>query len=120
MSSSLQINTQVTDEGYVITANVLPGGTLPTDIFAYVNTGSTTLGEFFGVVSASDIHRLQTWTGVAIPVFGNAYVKTSQANIVVSLQDDVNAVIATLISSVRNLSVAYQAIQSTTQIVQIP
>lgn len=119
MTSSLRIDTQLTDTGYSITAYIAPGGILPPDVFTYANTGTSTLGEYFGVVSILDMPRLQVWTGVAIPIFGNGFVRYSQANIQVPSTEDVNVVITRLISSIQNLSTAFKAVQTTTRIVQI-
>lgn len=119
MASSLQINTQLTDTGYTVTASLAAGSILPPDIFTYVNTGTTTLGDYFGVVAILDLPRLQVWTGAAIPVFGNGYVRYSQAVIHVPITVDVNSVITLLITSVQNLSTAFKAAQTTSRIVQI-
>ncbi len=120
MSSSLQITTELINEGYVITAVILPNGTLPLDIFVYNNTGTTELGDFYGVAQLSDLHRLQVWAGVPIQVFGNAYVRHSQAKINVSITEDIDLVKSRLIARVKELSLAYQAAQTSTTITLIP
>jgi hypothetical protein len=119
MSSQLQITKQLTDSGWVVTGNIVAGGTLPVDIFAYENTGTTQLGTYYGVCSVEDIGRMQIFSGVAIPVFGNRFVRYGQVKIEVSPGADVNAVISTLTASVQALSTAFQSQQTNTQIVSI-
>jgi hypothetical protein len=66
----------------VIAATVNDGAvTLPPAIFTYVNSGTTTLGDYFGVCNANELGRFQEFTGTAIPVFGNAFVRARQAKI---------------------------------------
>jgi len=97
----------------------LTSGTLPTDIFMYNNTGGITLGSFVGVCSVDELTRLQTHTGVAIPVFGNKFVKSPTLHIAVPHGTDHTTVVSTVVSSVRLLSKQYQANLNITQVYQI-
>ena len=82
MSSSLQITQNLGSDGrWEIIASVSPGGTLPQDIFIYNNTGTTSLGSYVGVCELSEYQRFQTFTGAALPIFGNKYVKFTQGKI---------------------------------------
>lgn len=120
MSSRLQITTSLTDDGYLVTAQLLPGSSLPDNIFIYTNTGTTDLGTYQGIVTLDDIARMQIWNGTAIPTFGNKYVRYNQAKIQVSLGTDVKSVISVLTQNITNLSSAFQAQSTSTQVISIP
>lgn len=119
MSSTLNVTKQLTNDGWVITATIDPGGTLPREIFVYENNGSNQLGPYQGVVAAIDIPRFQIWTGTVIAAFGNKYVRHSIGTVVVKGSDDPDAVIAGIKSSVESLSKQFQAVQNSTQVYTI-
>lgn len=119
MSSQLQITTQLNNDIWVVTATVVPGGTLPTIIFVYENTGTTDLGKYIGVCNISELTRLQVWSGTALPVFGNKAVRFGQAQIKVNIQEDLDSVIQNLINTATLLSKEIQAQGNTTKTVTI-
>lgn len=119
VSSQLQIVTQLDGDQYTITATILPGGYLPQNIFLYNNTGTTTLGEYWGVANTEELTRFQVWTGVAIPKFGNAFVRSSQAKITVDVQKTATPIIQNITNSVTSLSAALQLAASSTQVIII-
>jgi hypothetical protein len=119
MSSQLQATKELNGNQWRILAFVLPNGTLPLNIFVYENTGTTTLGTFFGTASVEDLTRMQTWTGLAIPRFGNKYVLYNQAKINVDPTSTPDSVIAVLVNSVKLLSIALVS-TSLTQVINIP
>lgn len=121
MSSSLSVTTSLTTDNKVeITANVVPGGTLPLDIFIYQNTGTSNLGYYVGVCNVEEYRRLQTFKGDVIPVFGNKFVKSTQAKILLEITDDPNTFIRHLVNTATFLSIALLNSSSTTQIITIP
>lgn len=120
MSSILNITKELLVDHWLITAQLASGASLPPDIFLYLNTGTNVLGEYFGTCSVNDITRLTTYTGVTVNIFGNKYLKYSQAKIKVALEDDTLAVITALVKNVTNLSIAYKAKVTTTQSYTIP
>lgn len=113
MASQLEITKTIQNNQWLVEAEVIPGGTLPANIFVYENSGTIELGTFFGVASVTDLGRMQVWSGVAIPTFGNKYILHSQAKIYV-VDSSPDSVINVLINSVKLLSTALQSASSTT------
>lgn len=118
-TSQLQIVTQLTGDQYVITASVLPGGYLPQNIFLYQNTGTTTLGLYYGVCNTDELTRFQVWSGSAIPLFGNAFVRYNQAKIIVNVQQQATGIISNIQTGVQQLSTAMQLAANSSQIITI-
>ena len=118
-TSQLQITTALDGDQYTITATILPGGFLPSNIFLYQNTGTTTLGAYYGVADVDELTRFQVWTGAAIPMFGNAFVRSSQAKIIVDVQTNSASIIQNITNSVQSLSSAMKLAASSTQVVTI-
>lgn len=119
-TSQLQITTTLDGDQYTITATVLPGGFLPQDIFLYQNSGTTQLGDYYGIANTDELTRFQVFNSVAIPKFGNAFVRYSQAKIVLNVQDDAASVISNLTLGAQNLSAALKLAASSTQVIIIP
>lgn len=119
-TSQLQITTALDGDKYTITATVLPGSYLPQNIFLYQNTGTTQLGDYYGVANTDELTRFQVFTGTAIPKFGNAFVRYSQAKIVLNVQDDAASVISNIKLGAQNLSAALKLAASSTQVIIIP
>lgn len=120
MSSTLSITTELIEDHYLITAEILPGGTLPKEIFIYENNGSDTLGSFYGTTSVEELGRLQIFLGSAIPTFGNRFYRYEKAKIKVSLQDDPVAVANSLVKNVILLSKTLSTKILVSQNFQIP
>lgn len=121
MSNALSITTNLTTDNKIeILASVVEGGTLPKDIFIYKNTGTSTLGYYVGVCDIDEYRRLQTFTGEVIPMFGNQFVKSTQAKILLDITDDPNTIVKHLTNTITFLSFALLNSASTTQIINIP
>lgn len=121
MSSTLDLTTTVTNDHYLITGALRDGGTLPKEIFIYENSGDVTLGDFFGTCNLQELGRLQVFSpGIAIPLFGNKFVRYGQVKIKVALSDDPNAVVIALVNNVKSLSIAYNSQPNTTSSYPIP
>lgn len=120
MSSELVVTKTLSGDHWVVTGEITSSSLLPKAIFIYLNTGTEVLGEFFGTCSVDELNRFQEYVGQAIPMFGNKYIKYAQAKIKVSIEEDVNAVIAALVKNVKGLSLEYQSKPTVTTIVQIP
>lgn len=119
MASKLLVTTELVVDHYLVTAEIQDGGSLPKEIFIFENSGTATLGKFYGTCSASELGRLQVFTGNAIPVFGNRWVRASPAKIIVSLGDDPASVVAGLVKNVLSLSQTLQAKIKVTQLLDI-
>lgn len=114
MATTLNTQTAVAGDHYLITGSVADGGTIPKEIFIYTNSGTGALGDFFGTCSLQELGRLAIFTlGTPIPVFGNKYVRYGEIKIKVPLDEDPVAVINALVKNVTSLSKAYSA-QTTT------
>ena len=121
MSSSLSITTRsTTDNKLEITAFVVEGGTLPRDIFIYKNGGAAGLDYYVGICNIDEYRRLQTYNGEPIPVFGNQFVKSTQAKILLEITDNPDEVIKHLTNTATFLSFALLNSSSVTQIINIP
>lgn len=120
MPSQLSVSKELIDNVWVITASVVDGGILPSNIFVYENTGSATLGSFYGTANVADLSRLQVWAGSAIPQFGNKFVLSDEAKIYVSQGATADSVIAALVANVKLLSTELQTVNTSTQIIDIP
>jgi hypothetical protein len=121
MPSSLSFTTEVTSNNKLeITCKVNPGGTLPEDIFIYRNTGTTSLGDYYGVCNLEEYQRLQTFTGTAIPNFGNKFVKSKEAKVTIGVHDDPRQIIDHITNVATFLSFAMSNSTSVTQIINIP
>lgn len=119
MSSQLNVTKDLENNQWVITAFVVPGGTLPADIFVYENSGTASLGTYYGVAGLNDLTRMQTWSGSAISKFGNKFVLYNQAKIYVDPASTPDSVIAVMVNSVKLLSTALLSTTST-QVINIP
>lgn len=119
MSSQLNVTQELQGNQWVITAFIVPGGSLPTNIFVYENSGTTSLGTYYGVAGVGDLTRMQTWSGLAIPVFGNKFVLYNQAKIYVDPASTPESVIAVMTNSVKLLSTALSS-TTLTQVINIP
>lgn len=75
MANQLQVTKKLVDGKFVVEAELLPGGDLPTAIFVYENLGGTALGEYIGIVDPDELTRFKLWEGNAIPVFGNKFLR---------------------------------------------
>ena len=109
----------------ILTANLLQveGSypNLPGDIFIYENTGTTTLGTYIGVANLDELTRLQVFDiNTAIPIFGNRYVRHSEAKIILGLNDDPAPVITVISKAITNLSTELKAKGTYSSIVYIP
>jgi hypothetical protein len=117
--SQLQITTQLEADKVTITALILDGSFLPQNIFLYKNTGTTSLGDYYGVANTEELTRFQIFSGTAIPKFGNAFVRSNQAKITLNVNEDSASVIAAITQGVTNLSAALKLAASNTQVITI-
>lgn len=122
MSSTLSVTLSITSDGQWRVRGTIASGTLPTNIFIYENTGETTLGEYVGVADLSEFQRLKTWTGTAIPLFGNRFVLHTEADKKVATQEEALSVKNNMIKTVKMLSnqFATENLSSSTENVAIP
>ena len=109
MTTTVTIVTTVEKDHYLITGQVNPGGTLPQEIFIYENNGEPSLGTFWGTCSVSELGSIQIFTGTAIPIFGNRFVRSKDIKILVDLNAIPSAVVTALINNVKSLSASYNA-----------
>jgi hypothetical protein len=112
--SILRIITSVVDNKWKLEMNLEPGAIIPTDIFLYDNLG-TGLGEYFGVCSAQDYKKYQTFQqGVDIPVFGNKYLKHNVGIFTFNIERDPLIIKGKVIADVKSFKETFNMGQSTT------
>ena len=115
MSNTLEVTTTLVNDHWDISAQLGSGATIPRDIFIYENTGTTSLGEFFGTCAISDLTKFQVYTGEVVPIFGNRYLRHDTANISIYKQEDLAEAVTILLKNVTNFKLAYLSTSSTTQ-----
>lgn len=118
MSNTLTITTTLVTDHWEI-SGTMSSGTLPAEVFIYKNTGTNILGEYQGICSVDELSRLQVFTDVAIPVFGNRFIRYPNLLITVPLTSDTTSIIATIMDSINLLSTAYKARVNSTQVFTI-
>ena len=109
--SILQVTSSIVGDRYKIQATMSVPGDLPSAIFVYTNTGTTELGVFQGVCTLSEFTSLQTFAGTVIPVFGNNFLKHTEAIIYVDLTENIEKVITTLKENVARFGVLFRGSQ---------
>jgi hypothetical protein len=119
MSNSLNVTKTLDKDNWEIVCELTTESSLPKEIFIYTNTGTDDLGEFFGTCSVEELGRLQIFSGVAIPKFGNKFVRYPQVKIQVKVGEDVNAVIDRIAINIRKLALEYASYQTVSYIVPI-
>ena len=119
MSASLSVTKDLMEDHWLLTISVVDGSDIPKSIFVYTNSGGNSLGEYYGVCDVNDFTRLKAFTGEAVPVFGNRFLKHDQAKIKVQLQDDVSQVILETVDSVNLFRTSYLAVRTSTNIIPV-
>lgn len=109
--SILQVTSSIIGDRYRILATMSVPGDLPSAIFVYTNTGTTELGEFQGICTMKEYTSLQTFTGAVIPIFGNNFLKHTEAIIYVDLSENIDVVIKTLRENVARFGVLFRGSQ---------
>jgi len=113
---TITITTTLEPDHYVVTATAVGTDTLPSDIFVYENLGTSTLGSYYGVCSYLDYGRFQHFNGTPIPTFGNRFVKTSTATILVPLDKSPESVKAKIVSDITKFKNAFLISHTSTQV----
>ena len=119
MATNLEITKRVENSSWVISAHVMPGSDIPAAVFIYSNTGESSLGEYFGVTSLSEFKRLQEWSGEAIPVFGNKYVRSDGLLAMLPITSNPDIFIQNVKSTLTTFRVEFLAGYTSTEIVSI-
>lgn len=119
MADSITLTTELQGDSWSITGSVTPGGVLPAEIFVYKNTGTVTLGPYVGVCKLSELQRIQIWAGVAIPKFGNKFVRSDQAKITLPVSEDPSLVTFNIINTAKALKTEMLAASSSTTVYPI-
>lgn len=112
--SSMTINTVIDGDEYILTVGITPTDGIPTNIFSYENSGEG-LGTYQAVCTLDEYKRFQTYSGTPIPVFGNKFIKWSQAVIRVPLSRPLQPVIDKVAGDLRVFIASFNAAQDTNQ-----
>lgn len=115
----LSVTITFNEDHFEVTATMVETNVLPAAMFLYENDGTTTLGPYYGVANLSEIQSRQIFTGTSIPVFGNRYVRYTQAFLSVPTMDDAQLSKQLIITHVQNLKNEVLSQQPDTQIVVI-
>lgn len=102
MANLALLTKRLTNSGWVVTGKITESSTVPRDVFVYENTGTPVLGKFHSVVMVQDMPRIRAWEGEEVPLSQGKFVRFSNLTLEVSLEDDVDAVIAELIASLKS------------------
>lgn len=119
MASTLSVTKTLSNTGWTVTASLNVSASIPRDIFVYNNTGTTQLGTYYGVLNVMDLNRISVWAGLAVPTFGNNFVRYNTATLLVDQAFNVDDVISKLQASVQVFSTAFQAVSPSTQVFTI-
>lgn len=114
MTTSVSITSGVQGNNLVVEAHLVTPADIPLDVFLYENTGTATLGAYMGVANLQDYQRIQVWTGAEIPVFGNKFVKHTQAHIILPLTVSAASVTSILKAGLTQFRTEYLALGSVT------
>lgn len=101
MANSVTITKRLTNDGWSITGALVAGGTIPTDIFVYENSGTVNLGDWHSVVTIPDMPKIPRWTGLAIPTSQSQWVRASTIKILIDATQDVDEAILNLKGSLQ-------------------
>jgi hypothetical protein len=115
MTNAVTITKRLVNEGWTITGSLGAGGTIPTDIFLYLNTGTLVLGEFQSVVTISDMPKIPRWTGAVVPLPTSKWVRASTIKILVDTRHDVDEVISQLKASLQKFVKEFNSEKESTQ-----
>ena len=119
MANILTVTKTLNTNGWTVTASLNSDATLPREIFAYLNTGTTSLGDFQGTIVPDDLQKMLIWTGQIIAPFGNKYVRHDVATIQLQATDDIDLIVNTLVNSVQVFSTSFQQVTPNTTIYTI-
>lgn len=118
-TDAITVNIALSGDSWTITAQVTTPSVLPAAIFIYENTGTTILGDYVGVCSFDELQRLQVWNSQALPVFGNKFVRSTQAKITVPISVDPSTVTTNLINTAKTLKAEMLANATSSRVYQI-
>lgn len=103
VADKLSVTITFVKDHYEVTAEMEEVDVLPSAIFLYENTGDTSLGEYYGVANLDELLARQEWTGVAIPTFGNRWVRYTEALVIAPNEEEAEKSKAWIIENVQRL-----------------
>jgi len=113
--NTVTITKRLVNEGWSVTGSLGAGGTIPPDIFVYLNTGTAVLGEFQSVVTIPDFPKIPKWTGSIVPMAVSRWVRASTIKILVDPSNDVDEVISKLRASLQKFVKEFNSEKESTQ-----
>lgn len=118
MATTLTITTSLVVDHWEISGSIT-SDLLPAEVFKYTNTGMDSLGTYVGIASLDEISRMQVFTGTAIPIFANKFVRYASLNVSVPINTPTTPIVSIIQDSIAMLSAEYKTKLSTTQVIQI-
>jgi hypothetical protein len=119
MPDSLSVTINLTDEGWVVEADVVDHSILPLELFLYENTGEQTLGRYYGVCNFEELGKYQVWNNEVIPAFGNRFVRHNHAKITVPISTDPTKVVTNMVNTTKALKKELSSVESKTTVYPI-
>lgn len=119
MADELTVTVTFVRDHYEVTASLTDTDVLPEAVFLYENNGTTQLGEYMGVCSQAELTTRQEFTGVAVTVFANKYVRFTEAFKSVATEVQAESFKAHLIESVKGLKAEVIALQPNTEVIEL-
>jgi hypothetical protein len=108
MATTVNITEAIQDGKWHVTTSISVGSDIPRDIYMYENTG-TGLGSYMGVCTIAEYKKLQSFTGTAIPTFGNKYIRSDTGVNVVPLTTDPKTISDKMVSDITSFRTEFLA-----------
>lgn len=118
MADNVVITKTYRDDHWIVSAELIvnPLNVLPQDVFIYENRGTSSLGPYQGVCSFEELQRLRVWTGEAVSVFGNRFVRYSKAESVLLPGADPDKTVSVIRTTLASLKQELLSQSETSQI----
>lgn len=117
--STVTVNITIESGKFRINATIQSTGDIPTDLFLYQNTG-TGLGEYFAVCTFADYSKTQKYqVGIDVPIFGNKFLRHTEANIYLDLTVDVVAIKNKIIADIKTFRTEFLAANTGVEVITL-
>lgn len=109
MANSLEVTKYIDGTDKFLSFKLTNASSLPKPIFIMENVGTTTLINYQGVCTFNELFGLQEFTGTAIPVLNNKYVRVQVATVKVPYNVDELTIIQRILQGISLLNTEYIA-----------
>lgn len=119
MADELSVTIAFVLDHYEVVASLTETEALPEAIFLYENNGTVELGAYYGVASIDELTSRAVWSGVAIPTFGNKFVRHVEGLVIAPTLEEAEKSKQWIISRVKQLKNQVLAQESNTQVIVV-